>query len=221
MREEYTMKKNTILKANSSTDYIGYALYAFGGLGIEILLMMIETNLYGQTSGAWSAIKHIIHWTITCFIWGCLGTVLVKQLPVIPKKSIKKKNLILAIMIISLSTIYTSLVWKGFKPIIELSNLGVAKFLIQYIYYAFESFLMMLIIAHGQKAFENWFSHIRIIPFGGMILAVTWGLIHIFTQGTSTGIYAVIQALLYGSFYMVLNKDYKISYIAIALMFML
>lgn len=94
-------------------------------------------------------------------------------------------NLILVIIIISVSIIYTSLVWKGLKPIIELSNLGVTKFIIQY------------------------------------ILAITWGLIHIFTQGTSTGIYAVIQALLYGSDYMVLNKDYKISYAAIALMFML
>lgn len=215
------MKENTILKANSSTDYIGYALYAFGGLGIEILLMMIETNLYGQTSGAWSAMKHMIHWTITCFIWGSLSMVLIKQLPVIPKNSIKKKNMILAVIIILVSIIYTSLVWKGFKPIIELSNLGVAQFLIQYIYYAFESLLMMLMIAHGQKAFENWFSNIKSIPFGGIILAITWGLIHIFTQGTSTGIYAVIQALLYGSVYMVLNKDYKISYVAIALMFML
>ncbi|MEG2145054.1 MAG: hypothetical protein RRY06_00300, partial [Lachnospiraceae bacterium] len=60
-----------------------------------------------------------------------------------------------------------------------------------------------------------------IIPFGGIILAVTWGLVHIFTQGASTGIYAVIQALLYGSVYMVFNKNYKITYIAIALMFML
>lgn len=215
------MKENTILKANSSIDYIGYALYAFGGLGIELLLMMIETNLYGQTIVTWSAMKHIIHWVITCFIWGCLGTVLVKQLPVNTKNSIKKKNMILAIIIISVSIIYTSLVWKGFKPIIELSDLGAAKFLIQYLYYAFESLLIMLIIAHGQKAFENWFSHIKIIPFGGIILAITWGLIHIFTQGASTGIYAVIQALLFGSVYMVLNKDYKISYVAIALMFML
>lgn len=215
------MKENTRLKANSSIDHIGYALYAFGGLGIEVLLMMIETSLYGQMSGTWSTMQKIIHWTITCLIWGCFGWVLVKQLPVIPKNSTKKKNMTLAILIISVSIIYTSLVWKGFKPVIELSNLGAAEFLIQYIYYAFESLLMMLIIAHGQKAFENWFSNIKIIPFGGMILAVTWGLIHIFTQGISTGIYAVIQALLYGSVYMALNKDYKISYVAIALMFML
>lgn len=219
--EKYIMKENTKRKTNSAIDYIGFALYAFGGLGIEILLMMIETNLYGQSSGTWSIMKHIIHWTITCLIWGTIGMILVKQLPVISKNIIKKKNVTLAIIFIISSIIYTSLVWKGFKPIIELSNLGVIKFLIQYIYYSFESLLMLLIVAHGQKAFESWFGNIKIVPFGGIFLALTWGLIHIITQGTSTGIYAVIQSLLYGSVYMTLNKDYKISYVAIALMFML
>lgn len=128
--------------------------------------------------------------------------------------------MIAAVIIISISILYTSSVWKGFKPVIELSDLGVAKFLIQYIYYAFESLLMVLIIAHGQKAFDNWFA-IKYIPFGGILLAVTWGLIHIFTQGVATGIYAIIQAILYGSIYIILNKDYKFTYMAIALMFMI
>ena len=79
---------------------------------------------------------------------------------------------------------------------------------------------MVLIIAHGQKAFDNWFG-IKYIPFGGILLAVTWGLIHIFTQGVATGIYAIIQAILYGSIYIILNKDYKFTYMAIALMFMI
>lgn len=214
------MKKNTNCKTNSTTDYIGYALYAFGGLGLEILLMMIETNLYGMTSGTWSTMQHIIHWMITCIIWGCLGVMLVKQLPIVPKNRIKQKKMIAAVIIISISILYTSSVWKGFKPVIELSDLGVAKFLIQYIYYAFESLLMVLIIAHGQKAFDNWFG-IKYIPFGGILLAVTWGLIHIFTQGVATGIYAIIQAILYGSIYIILNKDYKFTYMAIALMFMI
>ena len=219
-RKEYTMKENTKLKTNSATDYIAYALYAFGGLGTEILLMMIETNMYGQTSDTWSTTQNIIHWIIICLIWGALGMLLVKQLPSVSKNNTRKVNLILAIIIIAVSIVYTSLVWNGFKPIIELSNLGISKFLFQYVYYAFECLLIMLIIAHGQKAFDIWFSNRKFIPFGGILLAITWGLIHIVTQGVSTGIYAVIQSLLYGSVYIVL-KDFKISYVAITLMFML
>lgn len=219
--EGYIMNETTIRKYNSATDYIGYALYAFGGLGIEVLLMMIETNIYGQSSSEWSTLEHIVHWLLTCLIWGSLGLVLLKHLPKIYKKNIEKKNIALAVVMIIISIIYTSIVWQGFKPIVELSNLGFGKFFIQYIYYAFESLLMMLIIAHGQKAFEIWFHKFDFIPFGGILLAVTWGLIHILTQGSSTGLYAVIQAFLYGSVYLALNKDYKISYIAIALMFMI
>ncbi|RKI42606.1 hypothetical protein D7V86_12735 [bacterium D16-51] len=124
-------------------------------------------------------------------------------------------------MISSISIIYTSLVWQGFKPAIEFSNLGAGKFLFQYIYYALESLLIINIIAHGQKAFETKFGNNKSIPFGGIFLAATWGLVHIFTQGSSTGIDSVIQSMLFGTVYLVLNKNYKISYVAIALMFML
>lgn len=220
-REVSAMKENTSQKTTSAADHMEYALYAFGGLGMELLLLMIETNLYGHASGTWSVIKYVIHWTITCFIWGCFGLLLCRQLPVISPTNIKKKNLISAVILIAVSVIYTSLVWKGWKPMIEFSNLGVVKFLVQYLYYAFECWLMVLIIAHGQTAFEVWFCHIKRIPFGGILLAVTWGLIHVFTQGTSTGIYTMIQALLYGSVYMVLDQDYKLSYVAVTLMFML
>ncbi len=215
------MKENTILKTNSATGYIGSALCAFGGLGTEVLVMMAETNLYGQSFGLWSDIRCIIHWMLTCLIWGYIGIPLVKKLPVISENNIRKKNLILVFIIAVISVIYTSLAWKGFKPAVELSNLGAIKFLAQYIYYAFETLLVMLIIAHGQKAFESWFGNIKLIPFGGIFLAFTWGLVHILTQGVATGIFSFIQALLYGSVYMLLNKNYKISYIAIVIMFML
>lgn len=188
---------------------------------MELLLMMIETNLYGQASGTWSVRKHIIHWLITYILWGCLGMILVKELPAVPKNKIKRKDLLAAIIVFTISVTYTSLVWNGLKPMIELSNLGLGQFFIQYIYYAFESLLIMLIIAHGQRALEIRFHNPRQIPFGGIFLAATWGLIHILTQGISTGIYAMLQALLYGSIYVILHKNYKISYVAITLMFML
>lgn len=213
------MKEKT--KTNSAIDYIGYALYAFGGLGMELLLMMLETNLYGRTQEAWSSTETVAHWLVTCLVWGVLGLLLAKQLPAIPKEKIQKANWTLALMLITGSVAYTSFVWNGFKPAIEFLNLGLGNFLVQYGYYAFESLLMLLIIAHGQKAFEQWFRNARFVPFGGLLLALTWGLIHIVTQGSATGLYAVIQALLYGIIYLVFKKDYKISYVVIALIFML
>ena len=212
--EVNAMKKN-------KTDSIGYALYAFGGLGLEAILMMIETNVYGQTSGAWSVMKQMMHWIIICFIWGCVGMTLAKLLPAIPKWENKAKDLIPAVIIVFASVIYTTVAWNGFKPVIEFSNLGAGRFFTQYVYYAFESLLITLIVAHGQTALENWFGRTKWIPYGGVLLAATWGLVHISTQDIATGIFSIIQALLFGSIYMVFHKSYKLSYIAIAVMFML
>lgn len=214
------MNVKTIKMKNTPTDYLNCALYAFGGLGLEILLMMLETNIYGVSSAKWSILQHIIHWAVTCLAWGSISFILIKKLP-INKQEIGKHNYFVAFIIFALSIIYTSMVWKGFKPVIEFSNIGLVKFLFQYIYYAFESLLIILIIAHGQKAFEQWFKSTKFLPFGGILLAITWGLIHILTQGASTGLYAFIQSLLYGCIYLALNKNFKVSYIAIALMFIL
>lgn len=213
------MKANILKKEDTAMDYLGYALYAFGGLGLEILLVMLETSVWGVQRGIWTITQHVIHWSITCLIWGVAGYVLMKQ-PLKIHADIKKTNWYMAGVIIIISIIYTSISWDGFKPAIELSNNGIVKFVVQYIYYAFESLLILLIIAHGQKAFEKWFKNTKHIPFGALLLAMTWGLIHILTQGMATGIYACIQSLLFGSIYLVLNKDIRFSYIAITFMFM-
>ena len=215
------MKEKAILKTKTPADYIGYAFYAFSGLGMELLIMMVETNLYGQDPETWSAVKQVIHWITTCFLWGCFGAALVKRLPEIPNIRAKRNDLIAVIIIMSLSIIYTSFAWNGLKPLMELSHLGFGRFLVQYMYYGFESLLVLLIIAYGQEALEGWFGTIKFLPFGGIFLAGTWGLVHIFSQGLSTGIFSLIQSLLFGSVYMILHKNFKISYIVIALMFMI
>ncbi len=207
-------------KTKKAMDYFVYALYAFGGLGLEILLLMLEANIYGSAYTGWSAAQHIMHWIITCIVWGGIGLWLAKELPE-KKQKIEVCHWLAGGVIFAVSIVSTSVVWEGFKPVIEFSDMGALKFTMQYLYYGFESLLIILIIAHGQEAFEHWFTNTTWIPFGGILLAVTWGLIHIFTQGSATGLYTVIQALLYGSMYMVLKRNFKVSYVAILFMFML
>lgn len=201
-------------------DYLGYALYAFGGLGIEILLMMLETNLWGISNNQWTISQNLIHWTVTCLIWGVLAFLLLKQIPK-QRPKIKKGNAGAAGLIILVSIVYTTYVWNGLKPIIEFTNNGLFKFVVQYVYYACESILILLIIVFGQMFFEKMVGRKSHLPAGSIILALTWGLIHILTQGISTGVYACIQACLFGFVYLALNKRIAISYVAIAFMFML
>ncbi|GFI42958.1 hypothetical protein IMSAGC018_00622 [Lachnospiraceae bacterium] len=76
----------------TKTDSIGYAFYAFGGLGLEAVLLMVETNLYGQTSGAWSMMKQLAHWIIISFIWGGVGMFFSKTIACpSPKRNQKQK----------------------------------------------------------------------------------------------------------------------------------
>lgn len=208
------------LHKESAMDYLGYALYAFGGLGIEILLMMIERNLWGVHASEWTRNQNIIHWGVTCAVWGMFSVVLLKKAT---KVSIKVKdiNWLSVSALVICSIMYTSYVWGGFKPAIELNSNGIIKFTVQYIYYAFESMLILLIIAHGQKSFETLMKKCVNLPVGGFLLAITWGVIHILTQGINTGIYACIQSVFFGIMYLFLKRDIKFSYIAITLMFML
>lgn len=214
------MRESKLKRDDTAMDHLGYALYAFGGLGLEILLMMIETNLWGLQNKEWSISQNIIHWGITCAIWGIFTVVLVKKSLRVHSK-VKEIQWHIAGVIVIGSILYTSYVWGGFKPAIEFHTNGALKFIVQYLYYAFESMLILLIVAHGQKAFEKFTNNHRNLPVGGLLLALTWGVIHIATQGVETGIYACMQSLLFGTVYVVLKKDITFSYIAIALMFML
>lgn len=214
------MVKKELKKESTAMDYLGYAFYAFGGLGIEILFMMIETNLWGVQNNNWALHQHIIHWVITCIVWGIFSVVLLKK-SINTHIDVKDINWLGVSTIVVCSIIYTSYVWGSFKTAIELNNHGLVKFAVQYIYYAFESMLILLIIAHGQKAFETLLKKSVNIPMGGILLAITWGLIHVLTQGIDTGIYACIQSMFFGTVYLICKKDIKFSYIAITFMFML
>lgn len=56
----------------SAWDYLWYALYAFAGLGLELLLIgMIEPKLFGNISTSdYSVSQNIIHWVLTMVCWG-------------------------------------------------------------------------------------------------------------------------------------------------------
>ena len=222
----YRKKQRKLVKKqreNTASDFLGYVLYAFGGIGLELLLLKDEEGLHHLTFAAWGSAEHILHWCLTCVVWGMTGWLLARQLPAQCEEptqlSPARKVSILFFMVLSI--VLTSVVWGGFKPAVEFSALGPVQFLFQYLYYATEVFLMVLMIAHGQRAFEVWKGKDSQLPFGGMFLALTWGMMHLLTQNVSTGIYAVAQALIYGEVYLLARKDRRISYLAILWMFML
>ncbi|MDD4351306.1 MAG: hypothetical protein PHP83_03940, partial [Clostridia bacterium] len=135
------------------------------------------------------------------------------------KKNIKILNWILCFVCLAFAVTISVIDWNGFKPIKEFAYNGWLKFIFQYIYYFFETALVFLIIIFGQEAGEKWFKQDK-IPYGGILTALTWGLIHCLTKGDIiTGLLSFVAALLFGTVYVLSKKNIYIAFPFILVMF--
>lgn len=217
------------MKKTTGNHFFILALYALGAFGIEAVLgMLIEPIIYGRPLDAWSELQRIIHWTITCIAWGLIIFLLAKTSRDTynfnlfeAKPKLRIWQWLAALFGIALAIGLKYMDWNGLKIALEYQNLGLLLFIFQYVYYAFETALFTLIIVFGQKACELWFKNSR-LPYGGIIAGLTWGLGHIFTQGSLlTGIFSMLLGFLFGAMYLLLNRDIKKTYIVLLLMFVL
>lgn len=215
-------------KKISGTDYLYLALYAFAGIGLELLLIGIEELLFGVSLKAYTTLQHIIHWMVIGILWLIAGAFLIRlakkkyDFNVMAHKS-KLKGWqyvgIIACLLVSVAAHYMD--WGGFKPFVEFQQLGLIKFAFQYLYYLCEAFLISLIILFGQKACEKWFKKEN-IPYGGIILALTWGLMHIVSkESIAVGLLSAFGGFLYGAAYLVVDRDYRKALPLMCLMFIL
>ncbi|MBD5541060.1 MAG: hypothetical protein HDR00_07670 [Lachnospiraceae bacterium] len=224
-----TVMKETPDKKVKGMDYIWLALTAFGGLGLEALYAyLLEPMIYGCGMQDWKTWHTLLHWTITCITWGIVAWYTVKS----AKKScgfnlfeksvpIKLWQWGTAIVCAVICLISTYIDWAGSKLLTEFGRLGALKFTFQYIYYLFEVIMFMLIIVFGQKAFEVWFKKTN-IPYGGIVVALTWGMAHWFTKGSLTaGLYSAFGGFCFGTVYLLLNRNIKWTYAALCIMFIL
>ena len=76
---------------------------------------------------------------------------------------------------------------------------------------------------------EQRMKELKVITFiggfyiiGGIVLCCTWKAIHILSKGSIfTGLGVMVFALLYGCMYLLLNRNAKYSYLAMAVAFMI
>lgn len=216
------------MKKITGWDYFCLALYAFGGLGLEVLIgLVIEPMIYGTQMRDWTTLQNIIHWVVTCTVWGIISMLIIRSAKHTcgfnlfereSKMKLWQWGIILCIVIASLIMSYYD--WNGSKVVIEFRYNGWLKFIFQYIYYLFETILVGLIIIFGQLAFEHWF-HKKNIPYGGIILALTWGVAHFFTKDFSVGIICMVSGFAFGSIYLLTNRDIRKAVPILFIMFVL
>ena len=212
-------------------NYLILALCAFAGLGLEaIYIYILEPLIYGShfSDGGWTTSQLIIHWIITCISWAVITYIIIG---VARKKygfdifasgeKVKSWQWLSVILLIIISLIVSYISWSGFKVLKEFQNNGGLKFVFQYIYYFFEVALFLLILIFGQKAGEVWFKNEN-IPYGGILLGLTWGLAHIFTKGSlEVGLLCALAGIMYGAVYLLLGKDIKKAFPIAFIMFVL
>ena len=210
------------------SDYLRLGIYAFCGLGTEALYAyLLEPMLYGAPMQEWSVTQIIIHWIVTCITWGLFAIVLIGKSELKYNYSLTEKGqkmswfrIVLCIVFIAAAFAVDYMSWGGFKVYLEYAGKGLLLFIFQYIYYAFETILFLLIIVFGQKACEVWFQKGN-FPYGGIICGLTWGLAHIFTKDLATGLLGLLLGVALGSVYLVTNRDLKKAYAVMFLMFVL
>ena len=216
-------------KKGKGMDYILLALTAFGGLGMEVLYAnLLEPMIYGCGMKEWSTWQTILHWVITCITWALMAWYTVKSakkdcgFDLFEKSEpIKPWQWMATAGCVAICLISTYFDWGGSKLLIEFQRNGALKFTFQYIYYLFEVVLFMLIIVFGQKAFEVWFKK-KNIPYGGIVVALTWGMAHWFTKGSLVaGLYTAFGGFCFGVVYLFLNRNIKWTYVALCIMFIL
>lgn len=215
-------------KKITGMDYLGLGLWAFGGLGMEALYAyLLEPMLYGGSMQEWSPAQTIMHWILTCVTWGIFAVVLIRKSGIKYNFPLTDKGMKMTPMRVGMCIIFIAaafwldyVAWGGCKVYLEYAGKGLILFIFQYIYYAFETMLFLLIIVFGQKACEVW-SHKANFPFGGVICGLTWGLAHMFTKDILTGIMGLLLGVALGSVYLIANRDLRKAYIVMFLMFVL
>ena len=127
-----------------------------------------------------------------------------------------------AVGLAALCILLNVLDWGTLKVIGEFQKKGPLLFAGQYLYYAFEVVLVLLIAAFGQRFWEALRKGRSRFPFGGVVLCCTWGAIHMLSRGSlSTGLGVMAFGLMYGAIYVLLGRDARTSYLAMLAAFVI
>lgn len=215
-------------KSQKGLAFFTLSLVTFAGLCVEVLVaFLIEPLIYGKSLNTFSDTEFICHWLIISLIWLLIAYALIRfakqklNFDVFADKSrigLKRLLLCLVLSAILLRISYNN--WHGFKVVKEFQYHGWLKFSFQYLYYLLEAALFVLMIVFAQQAGEIWFKK-SYIPWGGILVALTWGLGHIFVKGVSVGLYGFLAGLMYGCVYLLCRKNLFIAYPLIWLMFVM
>ena len=213
--------------------YLNLALIAFALLGLELVFLIVEPLLPFPADSVEAAVAH---WVLTSVAWvsGSIGLVMwarnrtdLNQMGFSrPRVGAARWSAIALLVVITLAGQW---VLRGgvLPPVAEYAVLsdhfgdaGTLAWLVQVAYYIAELGPIILIIRFGQRAGELWLRNVQ-IPWGGITLAMTWGLVHFLTQDAATGVYGIVLSLVMGAIYVLTGRRLNLAAPIIAVLFII
>lgn len=212
--------------------YLVFALYAFAVFGWELVVMLLLDPLWGGSFGG-----TLMHWAVTAAGW-FIGVIVIVRLIRDPGRAIDRTfggslrgntplRVVGVVVAVVLAIGVRVLVLQEWKPLGEYERLSAVQgtatpfaFALLIIYYLCETAVILLVITLGQRAGEMRFGA-PAVPWGGLVLACTWGATHILLQGPAAGIYAMSAAVLYGCIYSLGRRRSVLTYVVVAAAFIL
>ncbi len=208
--------------------YIAFSIICLTGLLSEAVILQIEQCIYEKNYYKFTITESIVHWAVVCFIWGMVGAFLIYLSARVYKINITNRQnkpsasgVFIIIVAVAAAISLKLLIWHGWKPLQEFYNSGWFQFIFQYVYYMFEMLIVTLTVVFTQQAGEKLFKN-SYIPYGGIVLALTWGASHFITQGSPLiALSYVMCALLFGIAFTAAKKNIYIAYPVILIMFLI
>jgi hypothetical protein len=221
----------------SNVSPITYALVAliiFSLLGLEFPILFLSRLVDGRSAAQafdWPMNWYgaVFHWSVTILIWaaGAVGVYLWAKkkgvLPDLTRFDFESRDGIWLVIgflfVIAYELIYSWLTglsipqilreYRGFQNIYGGQAWMVIIF--QYLYYLVEYLLVVMMIAFFQRAGElvfksSWF------PWGGIGIALTWGMIHLVTNPQGA-LGVILWAVLLGIIFVLSKRSFFITWI--------
>lgn len=215
------------------TKYLGLSLITFGGFLLEYFtILVIDMMILGVDISNYQLAQRNTHLIINSLVWlAYIGMIIYFSnkkynfFSELNTEKPSKKDLMIVLLCLLACKVMTFIDWHTLKIIGEASGKDVIQFLLQYLYYLVEVLLVLMVIVYGQKAFEVLYQKTTNIPFGGIVLAFTWGAFHFVSRGVGleiwNGISCMIFSLLAGTMYVRLKKQLGYSYLLISIGYLL
>ena len=211
-------------------DLLSVSLWLFLALSLDILVHLLTSALFTDKVVFRAAISK----SITIFIW-----IVAVLIAIVFIRKHKIKDLVNSIyniksfaifVVILIVLIVINLQFKGLSTIQviyeyhymsqDFGEFSILIFVLQLIYYCLEASLVTLIVIFanewGQRKYKT-----LLIPYGGILLSITWGAVHFLTKGVEVGLYGIVVSMIIGTGFILTKKNLIFTYILSLILFLI